>query len=62
MNKIEELAKALAQNWVQNYTLSGRMAFIKNEEEKKVIMDEAETLGIRDEVYTLANSIMKGEA
>lgn len=61
MNKTQELAKALADNWVQNYTLSGRLAFIKNEEEKKVIMDEAESLGIRSEVYALANAIMKGE-
>jgi hypothetical protein len=62
MNKTQELAKALAENWVQNYTLSGRMAFIKNEEEKKAIFSEAEALGIRDDVYSLANAIMKGEA
>jgi len=61
MNKTQELAKALADNWVQNYTLSGRMAFIKNEEEKKIIMDEAEALGIREDVYNMANAIMKGE-
>jgi hypothetical protein len=61
MNKTQELAKALAENWVQNYTLSGRLAFIKNEAEKWEIITEADTLGIRDEVYTLANSIMKGE-
>ena len=62
MNKTQELAKALAENWVQNYTLSGRMAFIKNEEEKKAIFSEAEALGIGDDVYSLANAIMKGEA
>ncbi len=62
MNKTKELAQALANNWVQNYTLSGRMAFIKNEAEKKVIMDEAIALGIREDVYNMANAIMKGEA
>ncbi len=62
MNKTKELAQALADNWVQNYTLSGRMAFIKNEAEKKVIMDEAIALGIREDVYNMANAIMKGEA
>jgi hypothetical protein len=62
MNKTQELAEKLRDNWIHNYTLSGRMAFLKNEEEKWAILDEAEALGIRDDVYALANSIMKGEA
>jgi hypothetical protein len=61
-NKIQELAQSLKDNWIQNYTLSGRLAFQKCEAEKWAILGEAESLGIRDEVYTLANKIMKGEA
>ena len=61
MNKTQELAERLAKNWTQNYTLSGRLAFLKNEEEKDAIFTEAIALGIRDDVYNLANKIMKGE-
>ena len=61
MNKTKELAQALADNWVQNYTLSGRIAFQKNEEKKEAIFAEAIALGIRDDVYQLANKIMNGE-
>jgi len=62
MNKTKELAQALADNWVQNYTLSGRIAFQKNEEKKEAIFAEAIALGIRDNVYKLASKIMNGEA
>jgi hypothetical protein len=62
MNNTEELAKDLAKNWTQNYTLSGRLAFMENQSEKLSILDKAESLGIRDEVMSLANAIMRGEA
>ena len=55
-----ELAKALAENWVRNFTLSGRMAFIANEKAKDVILAEATALGIREDVYDLANDILHG--
>jgi hypothetical protein len=61
MKKTQELADKLAKNWIQNYTLSGRLAFIKNEEEREAIFTEAVRLGIRDDVYELASKIMKGE-
>ena len=61
-NKIQELAEALKENWIWNYTLSGSAQFKKCEAEKKAIMDEARALGIRDEVYALAVKIMHGEA
>jgi hypothetical protein len=59
--KIQELAEALKDNWIENYTLSGREAFRKCEAEKRVIIDEAETLGVWTEVYMLANKLMHGE-
>ena len=60
-NKIQELAEALKENWVWNYTLSGRVAFQKCEAEKRAIINEAETLGVWTEVYMLANKLMHGE-
>jgi hypothetical protein len=60
-NKVNELAKELANNWVANYTLSGRTAFLANEKAKNVIVAKAEELGVYDEVYTVANQIMRGE-
>lgn len=56
------LAKELKDNWVRNYTLSGRLAFLENEKKKDAIFAKAEELGIRDEVYSLANKMMNGEA
>ena len=56
------LAKELKDNWVRNYTLSGRIAFLENEKKKDAIFAKAEELGIRDEVYSLANKMMNGEA
>jgi hypothetical protein len=61
-NKIQELAKEITKVWIQNYTLSGRLAFIENEKKRVTLFDEAESLGIRSEVYTLANKMMNGEA
>ena len=60
--KIQELAEALKMNWIWNYTLSGSAQFKKCEAEKWAILDEAESLGIRSEVYTLATKKMNGEA
>jgi hypothetical protein len=62
MEKKIELAKALANNWVANYTLSGRMAFLANEKKLEAICHEAKSLGIYDDVYDLANKVMKGQA
>ena len=61
-NKTQELAKALQDNWIWNYTLSGSVQFKKCEAQKWAILDEAESLGIRSEVYTLATKMMNGEA
>ena len=61
-NKIQELAEALKMNWIWNYTLSGSAQFKKCEAQKWAIIDEAETLGVWSEVYTLANKMMNGEA
>ena len=61
MNNIEELAKELKENWKKNYTLSGRLAFIENENKKNVIITKAKELGIRDEVYKRANEMMEGK-
>ena len=61
-NKIQELAKALKDNWIWNYTLSGSAQFKKCEAQKWAILDEAEALGIRSEVYALAVKVMNGEA
>ena len=61
-NKIQELAKALKNNWIENYTLFGREAFQKCEAEKNAIFDEAEALGVRSDVYALATKMMHGEA
>lgn len=55
-----ELAEKLAKNWVQGYTLSGRMAFIENEKEREAILQVAESLGKRSAVYSLANEILHG--
>lgn len=55
-----ELAEKLAKNWVQGYTLSGRMAFIANEKEREAILEVATSLGKRDAVYHLANEILHG--
>lgn len=54
------LANELVQNWRKNLTLSGRLAFIENENKKKAILDQAEEFGIRQDVMELANKIFHG--
>jgi len=56
------LAKELSDNWIRNYTLSGRIAFLENEKKKQQILAQAEELGLRDDVMELANKMMNGEA
>lgn len=56
----EELAKELKENWVRNLTLSGRIAFLENENKRKEILAQAEELGIRSEVMALANDMFHG--
>lgn len=55
-----QLANALVENWRKNMTLSGRLAFIENENKKKAILDQAEELGVRQDVLELANKILHG--
>jgi len=61
MNKIEELAKELKENWVRGLTLSGRIRFLENEKGREMILAQAEEWGIRQEVYKRANEMMKGK-
>ena len=54
------LAKELSEAWVSNLSNSGN--FDKAEARRLTALDKAEQLGIRSEVYTLANKMFRGEA
>lgn len=57
---IESYAQDLAKLWVANMTLSGAKAFSENEDKRKALLDRAAELGIRDEVFSRANTIIHG--
>ena len=54
------LAKELSDAWVSNLSNSGN--FDKAEARRLTALAKAEELGIRDDVYSLANKMMRGEA
>jgi hypothetical protein len=57
---IDEYARDLAKLWVDNMTLSGARAFRENEDKRAELLRKADDLGIRNEVYARANTIMHG--
>ena len=61
MTGVEDLASRLAMAWIDNYTLSGADAYMENEARRKSIIVEADALGIREAVYSRANSIVRGD-
>lgn len=61
MGDLERLSGELAENWVNNYGLRTPDEIMDNDAKRKAIIDEAELLGIREVVYSRANTIFRGE-
>ena len=61
VSDLERLSSLLALNWVNNYGLRTPDEIVDNDAQRKAIVDEAELLGIREVVYSRANTIFRGE-
>jgi hypothetical protein len=57
---IDEYGQRLASLWIDGLTVSGRLGFEANEKARRELIEKAEGLGIRAEVYSRANDIMNG--
>lgn len=57
---MEQMSLELANAWIESMTLSGRLAFERNEARRSAIIARAESLNVWPEVYRRANEIMNG--